>query len=452
MDLNRRKLNQHIQSLWLWRTNTRWTWVESALITAITLFLCHLANPHNPLFIRAIFPWPWLAGVLIVLQYGLGPGLLSALIITMVAFIHNPTDTIHFNDIQAYLLSGLTLLITCGLFSSNWLRRTLHAEELLIYTNERFDSLSSSYYMLRISYDYLEHNVITKPYTLRLAMKELQQMSIDHQGQLTPDISYQFLQLLAQHCSINCMGMYLYQQKKLCINPIAELGQIGQLDLNDPLIRQSIDMQSLYYVTLNDLEHVSQCTYLVSIPMLSCNKTCLGFIVIKDMSFWTLTHETLTIISVLISYFIGEITSIHESPELFTAFPDCPTDFAKQLKQLLYLHQHVFLDSAICALLVSKDFRPYNIIEQLKQQRRHPDTTWSLELEHDDVLITLIPFINATGIHGFLTRMTDFLNIKLGITFTDAQIKMRSMQLYPSEPLAFVQHMMDFIGQHPHVD
>ncbi|MCR9192135.1 MAG: PelD GGDEF domain-containing protein [Gammaproteobacteria bacterium] len=420
--------------------------MESLILTTLILSLCYLLNPDDPLCLHGSLPWPWLAGIIIVLQHGFGPGVLSALMVTGATIIFRQTHDFPLIAFQNFLLSGFTLLLICAAFSSSRIRRMLNAEELLDYTNQRLDSLSSSYYMLHLSYDYLEHNVITKPYTLRIALKDLQQMCIKHKGELSDELCHLFLKLLSQFCLINSAGIYLYKKGSLSKKPAAEEGKMGPLDLNDPLVRRAMDQQELTYISFNQLENVHECQYLVAIPMTSSQNTCLGVLVIKDMSLWTLNKEILTTLGVLSTYFTGEIANVKEFPALLKKYPECPSDFSQLLKQLISLQQKLQIDSAMCAIMIPKKLRPYNVVESLQKLRRFPDSTFTVEVGKYDVFITLLAFTNATGIHGFFTRMTDYLTEELGITPSDKNIKMRSSQLHGSDYLEYLQDFITFIS------
>lgn len=434
-----------LQRLWLWRTNKIWTWLESAILTSGILLFCYLANPADPLNTQGTFPWPWVAGIIIVLQHGFGPGLLSLVLVGSVAVFYTSINGISFPNFQEYLLSGLTVLLIAAVFSSSRVRRMMNAEEMLVYTNERLNSLSDSYYMLRLSYDYLEQSVITKPYTLRYVLKELQQLAIKQQGQITAEIAYPFLQVLSQFCSINSAGMYLSDKKGIVSEPLSEIGNIGHLDLHDPLIRESMDRQAMSYVSLNHLDNVNECKYLVSVPMMSHEGVLIGLIVIKDMSFWTLNDETLTTLSVLICYFVEEITCVEKFSDLLAIFPTCPRDFAQQLHKLMYLYKKLNITSVLCAVIVPKRFQQYYVIDTLQRQRRFPDSTWVLEQGDNDMILTLIPFSNATGVHGFFSRIEELLTVKFGLNSAKDGIKMRCLQLDDRAPLAFLEHFMTFI-------
>jgi hypothetical protein len=431
------------------KATSYWAWIEAMIVTVSILLVCYALNPKNPLFMHEFFPWPWMAGVILVLQYGLGPGLISAMIIICMAM--TPINPYPMIDVQGYVLSGMTLLLVCVLFSTNWQRRVIHAEELLGYTNERLDSLSQSYYLLRLSYDYLEQNIITKPYTLRLALEELQKINLATQGHLTADLSHRFLQVVAQYCSINSGGIYTYDRKKLNTTPLAKIGPMEPLDLNDPLIHQSIQSQEISYVNMQQLQDTDECNYLVSAPLRSSTGHCFGYLVIKDMSFWTLNQETLTMLSILIAYFIEDLAVVKTNTDFLNDFPDCPHDFVNQFNKLLRLKKNLSVDSALCATIVPPTLRPYHVMEQLKRQRRFLDAVWVLEAPHHDVLITLMPFANATAVHGFQLRILNFLNVELGIRQDKAsplehKITFRSMQLENQSARESITNFLSFIG------
>ncbi len=438
---------EKIKQLLLWRENRPGAWIEAAALTLLVLVGCYLLNPDNPMYLHSVFPWPWIAGVIVVLQYGLGPALLSACILCASSLYYQAHMAIPYHEIRKYLLSDLTLLLICAMFSSSWLRRVINAEELLIYTNERLNSLSNSYYMLRLSYDYLEHNVITKPSTLRQVMEDLQTLGKQTQGQLTEPLCYQFLQVLAQYCAIHSMGIYLYQNKQLSSQAIAQIGNPGPLDLADPLIQAAMTSQQMNYVSLNKLEYIARCQYLVAVPFLNATSHCLGLLVIKDMSFWTLHNQSLTTISVLVTYFIEEITSVQDFGEFYQHYPDCPSDFSRQLAKLMLIEQRLHITSSLCAIIVPQALRIYNVLENLERQRRLPDTSWHVSTADDDIFLSLIPFSNATSVHGYFTRITELLNSKMGLGVVGQAIKMRSMQLHGASYASFMQNFMAFITE-----
>ncbi|KTD25902.1 PelD GGDEF domain-containing protein [Legionella maceachernii] len=434
-----------LKQVWTWREHSIWMWGEAIGITLLLLGLCYLTNPHNPLFVRGIFPWPWIASVIVVFQYGFGPSLLSAGIIAIFAVSQRNAGAISLTDFQLYLLSGVTLILICTLFSSSWVRRMLNADVLQAYSEERLKSLSRSYYMLRLSSDYLEQNIISKPMTLRLAFRELQKLNLNADTLLSPDVTYSFLQLISQFCQVNIGGIFLYQNEQLNPEPFVEIGLVGRLVLSDPLVKRCIESETISFVSINQIEEASDCIYLVAAPLITRENKHLGILIIKEMPFWNLNEEMLRILSILTYYFSQEVSVSSEVADFLRHYPDCSADFANQIIRLIPLKKDLDLDSALVAVMVSKHLRSHNVIYNLKNQHRILDSFWSLELDNYDVLITLMPFTSSAGIHGYITRIKNYLQMDLGLPVDNVEIKIRSMQVYAETPFKVMQYFLNFI-------
>src|SRR5580704_4246228 len=208
-------IKQALKYFWTWRKNNVWSWIESIALTLVLLLFCKFINPGNPLFVKESFSWPWIASIIIVFQYGFGPGLCSVALISVLALYYKNTEAVTMPDFQNYLLTGVTLMLICALFSSSWIRRLINTEALNLYIEERLKSLSRSYYTLRISFDYLEQNIITKPVTLRIVLEQLEKLNVKQNEPLSHEVAYSFLQIISQFCSVNTLGIYLYKNKKL---------------------------------------------------------------------------------------------------------------------------------------------------------------------------------------------------------------------------------------------
>jgi hypothetical protein len=436
-----------LKHFWTWRKNNVWGWVESIALTLVLLLFCKFINPGNPLFVKESFSWPWIASIIIVFQYGFGPGLLSVALISVLAIYYKSTEAITIPDFQNYLLTGITLMLICALFSSGWIRRLINTESLNLYTEDRLKSLSRSYYTLRISFDYLEQNIMTKPLTLRIALEKLEKLNVKQNENLSHEVAYSFLQIISQFCSVNTLGIYLYKNKKLINEPFAEIGSMGCLIQDDPLIKYSMLANELCFASIDQIEDASDCNYLVAMPLIINDNECLGLLVIKEMPFWNLNTEIIRILSILVYYFVSEIVVAPEIAELIRTYPDCSVDFAKQIVKLMPLKKNMDIDSAVVAVLVDKSLRTHNIIYNLKNQHRLLDSYCSLELEHYDVLITLMPFTNGPGIQGYLTRINDYLYSELGLPHDNQKIKTRSIQLYGDSPLVFMYNFQKFIEE-----
>lgn len=415
---------------WQREKSTGWVWVESIVITLVVLFVCYLTNPSNPFYINSIFPWPWLACLIVALQYGFGPGLVSLLVIAFAMGANTSFAVLSIAPHQVYLLTGLLLVCLCALYSSSWMQRVLRAEELYNYTEQRLDTLSRSYNILRVSYDYLEQSLISKPITLREIEKNLQQSLLDSEGQITPSNATQFLEIASQYCGLQDAGIFLMDGKTPNLKPIAAIGNVDMLEINDPLISHVIESDELNYVTLNDMSDPTNAGYLVVVPMYASNKRLVALLVVKEMSFWKLNAETLQVLQILCLYFAEEVNIVDQTKLLLTTFPDCPPEFLKELEKLLHLKRSIDIDSSIIAIRVYPSPQINNLVHSLKKQQRGLDYLWDHEDENGRVLLTLMPFTNEIGISGYLSRVNNTLTENHGQSMQELGMVARYISLY----------------------
>ena len=148
----------------------RWLWIETVVIPLLGLALSYVIAPRDPFFIQAEFPWTWLAPVLVALRYGVVAGVAASGIVLGAWF--------GFNGMLApfpklYFLGGIILVMICGEYSTTWRTRLRRVGELNTYLTERFTRIVDQMNVLRLSYDQLEHDLISRPSTLRDALYEL---------------------------------------------------------------------------------------------------------------------------------------------------------------------------------------------------------------------------------------------------------------------------------------
>lgn len=407
-----------------WRSNKIWVFAEAVLITAAVLGICYLAKPQNPLFIRGIFPWPWLAPILIVLRYGLSTGLLSAALVCAAAILLGPAKAVLLPDYQYYLISCFGVTFFCGLLNSNAVNRYTKAEELLAYAQDKLQNLSRSYYLLHISHNTLEKNLISQANTPRGMIEKLKKILIHQEGILTADLAYQFLQLICQQCFASVIGIYRGSQAAE-LELLTEMGNMGKINPNDPVLLKALKTKEPAYIRSDLPEN----TYLVAIPMQNSDGKIQAVLIIKEMPFNDLTTDNLRLLNILVTYLMESFYFSKEAAQFLNQFPDCPPAFLQELSQLLQLKTKMNVDSALVALIIDKNLRPYNVVDNLMQRQRTLDACWLRTTEPADILITLMPFTNAAGINGYLERIKRYLSSHTSLNIDQQKIKTRSIQL-----------------------
>ena len=145
--------------------------METILVPLIAVVLGFALNPDDPLGIHAEFHWSWLAPIIVALRYGPLAGLGAAAVLLAGWFLLNLGHVEQFP--QIFFLGGLITVMLVGEFSSLWRARTRRAEAVQFYLDQRLEHLIRQYYLLRLSHDRLEQELIGRPMSMRDALKTL---------------------------------------------------------------------------------------------------------------------------------------------------------------------------------------------------------------------------------------------------------------------------------------
>ena len=193
--------------------------LEIVLLPLIALGLGFIFSPEDPLWIDAGFPWSWLAPAILALRYGPLAGLGSAAIL-LLAWLF--THVGHFDAFpKLYFLGGLILTMLVGEFSSLWLTRTRRAETVQVYLEQRLEHLTRQYYLLRLSHDRLEQDLIGRPMSMRDALETLHQLG--DQGDRKAG-GQTLLRLLAQYCQLEIASLHRVDDNETVGEALASIG------------------------------------------------------------------------------------------------------------------------------------------------------------------------------------------------------------------------------------
>ena len=404
-----------MQSIKAHFTSPAWGWFESVFFTLVVLLLSFYFRPRDPFFFDAAFPWVWLVSVLIALRYGMGPGLLSVALVALAFIYLLSQQSLDFLYPRLYLLGGIILTAICGEYSSTWHLRLRRSKQLSAHMEESFNSLTRAYYLIRLSHDRLEQNLISKPITLRSAVKELRKLLVDHKGKITPDSAERFLNLVAHCCSLERAGLYLFEKNKINRKAIAIAGEQQDLDLDDPLIKECLAEKHLNYYAISELEKPKLTPYLVAAPLVTSEGKLLGLLAVEDMPFLALQKDTLLVMTVMMDYFANEIWASKASHDIVKAYPDCPSLVATELYKLARLKWSLDVDSSMVCFRIPPSHHQNDIILELEKQQRGLDYLWQSTDNGDVVILNLMAFANKHGVTSYLARIEQILKETYGL-------------------------------------
>lgn len=439
-----RRLLPRTVTLWRPATSWRWSLAETFALMAVALALSVWLHPSDPFWSRG-FPWLWLAPVIIALRYGSVMGAL-AMFFALIGWFGLSAYGIVEGDLpRVNFLGGLILALIAGEFSDVWNARLAQAQAVNAYVDERLHALTHNHFLLSVSHERLEQELIARPYSLREMLTTLRTAVLaegvpaaparagssasgaDDAADTAPadklPASAWVMQLLAQTCRIETAALYGIDDGQLRAEPEARLGDFGELDASDPMLAAALESGQLTHVQSEPFfEDDRPSRYALCAPLLATSGRLLGVLVVSRLPFTALTLETLQLVTVQLAYYADSIDHADNTQPVLDTYPRCPADFALELVRL----QRLLTTAAIRSSIVGFVLRDAEAAEQwfarFDRLRRTVDVSW----QHRDgdlrVLIVLLPLTTGSGLAGYLDRITRSIREQYGADFTSAGI------------------------------
>lgn len=408
---------------------------EVVILPLLFLLLGLWFAPSNPLWVKAEFPWTWLAPIIIALRYGALAGLGSSAIVLAGWFYFHQGQWQNFP--QLYFLGGLITVMVVGEVASQWRSKTRRAETVQHYLDQRLEHLVRQYYLLRLSHDRLEQELIGRPMSMRDALQKL------HTRAGAADATHRLLQLLSQYCQITDASLHAVKDEQLQSHAIAHIGSLDAIDAQDPLVRQALEIRQLCHVVESTAEG-QKSRYLIAAPLLDLRGDLYAMLVVKEMPFFALQAENLQVINLLLSYYTDGLSANELTKPVLAQFPNCPESFAMELQRLSHMQQSSGISSVVLALEFSKDAIARNVPRQVVRMKRMLDEVWLMEPQADKQIVAiLMPLGTATTTEGFLQRLEQWALSKQRISLMEAGIFPHVFLLEKHMPQELLQRIQE---------
>ncbi|MWO24624.1 hypothetical protein, partial [Escherichia coli] len=124
-----------------------------------------LFAPDNPLLLGYGFPWIWLVPLILALRYGTLLGALAALVVLGAWAVFYGQTAAAGSFPRMYFLGGLMLVLIGGQYGDIWGARLSRARTVNGYLNDRLAALTKNHFLLRLSHERLENDLLAKPTT-----------------------------------------------------------------------------------------------------------------------------------------------------------------------------------------------------------------------------------------------------------------------------------------------
>jgi hypothetical protein len=414
---------------------------ETLLLPALAVGLGIWLNPLDPLWVRAAFPWIWLVPLLLALRYGPISGLAGALLLLAAWLGLSTAGRVSGEFPKLFFLGGLIVVMICGEFASIWRARVRRAEAMQIYLDQRLDALTHQHYLLRLSHDRLEQDLISRPVSMRDALGTLRALVGRTFGADPLPGAAALLRLLSQYCQLEQAGLYAASEGRLQGAPAASLGPAFDLDAGDPLVRHAQADRQLSHVQTPGAAEGSR--YLIAAPLFDADDRLRGMLVVARLPFFALHDEMLQTLNLLLGYWGDGLDARATAQPLLRARPDCPLDFAFELQRLWNIRAHSGVTSALVVLDFGTRAGRDELAPLVRRQQRSLDVTWLIEEGARQLLVTLLPLSSTAGAEGYLARIEAWLRHQGAESFEFAGVVPRLFLLEDLPPVALLHQVFE---------
>lgn len=405
------------------------------------LLVAALFQPDDPFLLTQPYPWLWLVPLVLALRYGT-PAAFGASALLVVGWYVLPLLGVGGGRFPlTHFVGGLVMTLIAGEFSDVWSARLRRVADVNGYLGERLDALTRRHYLLRLSHDRLEHELLVKPLTLRDALQGMRRLTARKPEALLPE-SGELLRLVSQACQIEKAGLYALHDGKPDTQPVATTGEAGNLATNDPLVRYALEHKLLCHVQTEDLQREGS-RYLVVAPVMTSDKQLLGLLAVERLPFLSLNEETLQFLTVLLGYYADGVGNSHAVSTVHAAVPECPILFAAELVRLHRIHHDVGIHSMLAALVIAPGASQSEIAIEVMRQSRQLDHIWDFSHGGKRILMTLMPLHGESAMAGYLHRTQGWLHDSFGFAdFNSAGVMPASVLIGSAEPAQLLRTMV----------
>ncbi|MFZ2971533.1 MAG: PelD GGDEF domain-containing protein [Ferribacterium limneticum] len=425
-------------------TTSRWAIVgETILLPIIAAGLGLWLNPQDPLWTQADFPWAWLAPVVLALRYGPLAGIGGAGMLLIAWLLLNPGGQTAFPKLV--YLGGLILVMVIGEFSSLWLARTRRAEAVQRYLDQRLEFLTHQHYLLRLSHDRLEQDLISRPMAMRDALSSMRNLVTGDHHESDSVCANALLRLLSQYCQLEVASLHQIQAGAIQTEALGTLGATTPLSVADPLIVHAMETGQLCHISQSVAEDDLSSRYLIVAPLSNLNGERFGLLVVEHLPFFSLQDETLQTINLLLGYYADSLSVQALADPIRRRFPDCPPEFAFELQRLWHIRQISQVVSAVVVLEIRDRPGTPDLAQQIQRQKRALDENWLISGVDRGFLATLMPLAGASAAEGYLSRLEIWAHQRSGKKLAELGIFGHILTLDKQAPLALLQQIDDIV-------
>lgn len=389
--------------------NDKMAFVESLVVAILSLLSWFFIDRESGNTSHNYFFWPMLGPILISLRYGFSKGFQCFAFLTVSMFF---LKQLMFEDINFSLPiligSGLIIMIT-GEFTDYW-RKSIKENELnYVYMEQKLQSFTQSYYLLKISHDQLEQRAASKIMSLRTSIQILQKTALTKVDNRLESLGDECLHILSDVVGMYEAGIYLVKDDQVQNNCISAIGKGHSLVPDDPMLLEMLDKKRIFTpANIHDVQD-EDLHYQLVIPLVDSYNKLQGVVLAEKVKFVALTDANLALISLVASYMANFMCEKLYTPILK---PEQGKIFNQYLEQLHFNKLHYGADSAL-VIFVDKSPEQTLPIKKFIDYRRGADIYWNcFTPKGEHVMVALLPMTTVFEAKQFIDRLLSVVKDK----------------------------------------
>ncbi|MBX3654918.1 MAG: hypothetical protein KF686_12100 [Ramlibacter sp.] len=393
---------------------------ETVLWPALFVYLAWVSHPANPFYVNEGFPWPWLGPWLIALRYGVGYGAAAAFGLLGAWAWLEPGMPFP----RLYFLGGAITLLVAGEFGSYWRLRVLRLQESLGFLNDKVERLTRRLYLVKLSHDELEYEMVDRPGTLREALIDLRVLMDRYTRDNPTDLgalpgAQMMLDFVVHHCRVESAALYSVRMEPvLALTRVAVVGRPADPQPDDPMVLRALETGHQVHLQDALLEKVRRSALIAATPLVSTERQPFGLMVISNMPFTALTADNLQTIAVLLESYADYLRLSVSAGELLAVWPEAPRGLAGEFGWLTRLRTDYGLESR-CVVWRAEHPRAAEILAEIMKLHSRGETAWRWPLDPTrqrgaPCVIALAPFSDAAAMRVYKQRLFDGITQRFG--------------------------------------
>ncbi|VVE10381.1 transmembrane protein [Pandoraea anhela] len=424
--------------------------LEVVSLTLLAVLIAWRLRPDDPLLLTAQFPWLWLVTLVAALRYGSLAGVASGALLMAAWHVFYGLAGGAFP--MAHFAGGMTLALVAGHFCDIWSHRAHRAQGINAYYGDRLVAITHNHYLLRVSHERLERDLLARPVTLRDALTRLRDLTVRRSADAhgapggLPN-AQPMLEFAALTCQIEVASLFSVRGARLATTPVARVGEGFEPDADDPLVRHCLNEGTLAHVRADNAA-TQDSPYLACAPVLDADGTLTSVLIVRRMPFLALNHDNLQLLLVLLAYYADGVAHQPLVAAVRASVPQAPYDFALELGRLARLKRASGIESSLVALAFPRGARGDSLFEQTVRQRRALDALWTIGTPRKQIAIALMPITDEHGIDGYLMRVETLLRQQYDVDFQSAHVAVHTAHIDAEAPGDGLRKLMERCVEH----